>query len=87
MYQYLEENDSNVNMADVETTEPSTEFGKIGLRILIAVMLFFSFVFLDISGIQIYSVDATDIYQYLQENYTVNSFAFIEEITYTLTHG
>lgn len=87
MYQYLEENDSNVNIADVETTKPSTEFSKNGLRILIAVMLFFSFVFLDISGIQIYSVDATGIYQYLQENYIVNSFAFIEEITYTLTHG
>lgn len=87
MYQYLEENDSNVNMADVETTEPSTEFSKIGLRILMAVMLFFSFVFLDISGIQFFSVDANEIYQYLQENYTVNSFAFIEEITYTLTHG
>jgi len=87
MYQYLEENDSDVKIKDIETTELSTDFRKTGLRILIAVILFFSFVFLDISGIQVYSIDATQIYQYIQENYAVNSFAFIEEITYTLTHG
>ena len=87
MYNYFEENDSIVNTADDKVTEMSTSSGKVVLRSLIALVFFLCFVFFDITGFKIYSVDTTQIYHYLQENYTVNSFAFIEEITYTLTHG
>lgn len=70
-----------------EMTVPSEKISWFSVRFFIAVILFFGFILLDSSNMSVFSVDTSEIYAHLQENYTLNSFAFIEEITYTLTHG
>ncbi len=70
-----------------EMSIPSEKTSWFSLRVIIAIILFCGFIILDSTNISIFSVDASEIYVHLQENYTLNSFAFIEEITYTLTHG
>lgn len=71
----------------LELTTPSQHASGIGLRFLIAVILFSAFIILDSANLKIFSMDTSQLYACLLENYTLNSFAFIEEITYTLTHG
>lgn len=70
-----------------EMTTPSEKTSWFSVRFFIAVILFSGFIFLDSTNMSVFSVDAAEIYAHLLENYTLNSFAFIEEITYTLTHG
>lgn len=60
---------------------------SLGLRILVAIVLFSLFVILDYTERTWFSVNASGIRETLQENYIVNSFDFIKEITYTLNHA
>lgn len=71
---------------EVTNTTISSEkaFSTLGIRILAAVILFSLFIILDYTKQTWFSLDSARICKYLQENYTPNSFDFIEEITYTL---
>ncbi|MGN1147884.1 MAG: hypothetical protein ACI4TB_05640 [Lachnospiraceae bacterium] len=60
---------------------------SLGLRILVAIVLFSLFIILDYTEGTWFSVNASGIRENLQENYIVNSFDFIKEITYTLNHA
>lgn len=70
------------NMTD---TSPKS-VSLLGIRILVSVILFSLFVILDYTEDTWFSVNATSICESIKENASLNSFAFIKEITYTLTH-
>ncbi len=72
-------NDS-VNM----TISSEKSFSTLGIRIFTAIILFSLFIILDYTKQTWFSLDSVQICKYLQENYTLNSFDFIQEITYTL---
>lgn len=79
--------DDSVKTAEYRMTQTSQRVSATGIRILFAIILFSLFIVWDYSNLNLFSLNTTQIYEYLQENYTLNSFAFIEEITYTFTHG
>lgn len=68
------------------TSVPQKSIPMTGFRILAAIILFSLFVILDYAGDTWLPVNTTIICEYIQENYIPNSFAFMDKITYTLTH-
>lgn len=66
------------------STTSTTQGGMLFFRILAAIILFSLFVILDYNKATWFSLNTDIICNYLKENYTLNSFDFIKEITYTL---
>ena len=60
------------------------KISTLGLRSLLAIILFSLYVILDYTGGEWLSVNAQKAFGYIEENYSSNGFAFMEEITYTL---
>ena len=74
---------SEADMAD--TADPGRrKSSTLGLRSLLAIILFSFYVILDYTGGEWFSVNAENAFAYIEENYSSNGFAFMEEITYTL---
>lgn len=86
---YGDKYDTNIFHDDADMTDspyPNRK-GKIstlGIRALLAVMLFSLYVILDYTGGEWFSLNAGKLFTYIEENYSSNAFAFMEEITYTL---
>lgn len=80
--------DDNVinNEADMaDAADPGRgKISTLGLRSLLAIILFSLYVILDYTGGEWLSVNAQKAFGYIEENYSSNGFAFMEEITYTL---
>lgn len=73
---------NDVDMPD--TAVPGRKISTLGLRSLLAIILFSFYVILDYTGGEWLSVNAEKAFAYIEENYASNGFAFMEEITYTL---
>lgn len=74
---------------DTEFADNPTDMSKcfnrsLGIRILVAIVLFSVYVILDYTGTSFFSLDTTVISTSLMENYDLNAIDFIEEISYTL---
>lgn len=72
-----------------DTTDPAAarkqkRFSTLGLRCLLAVLLFSGYVILDYTDAEWFFVNSSKAFSYIEENYSSNGFAFIREITYTL---
>ena len=84
---YGQNYDDSVTRDTVEVTETSTRpASSLGIRIVIAIVLFSIFIIFEYTEKTFFSINSTIIYKYLQENYTWESFDFIEDITYNLNN-
>ena len=75
---------NEADITDAAAPGGQKKFSTLGLRSLLAIMLFSFYVILDYTGGEWLSVNAEKAFAYIEENYTSNGFAFMEEITYTL---
>ena len=73
------------NMTDTPFPQNRKKFSTLGLRCLLAVLLFSGYVILDYTGGEWLSISASGAFSRIEENYSANGFAFIKEITYTLS--
>lgn len=72
------------DMTDPVAPRGMKKMSTLGLRSLLAVILFSLYVILDYTGGEWLSVSSQKAFGYIEENYSSNGFAFMEEITYTL---
>lgn len=87
LYGQKYDNDFTVGEADMAGMEYPGRKGKIstlGMRSLLAIILFSFYVILDYTGGEWFSVNAGKAFAYIEENSSSNGFAFMQEITYTL---
>ena len=77
--------DDDFISSEADTAAPGrNKISTLGLRSLLAIILFSFYVILDYTGGEWFSVNAQKAFTYIEENYASNGFAFMEEITYTL---
>lgn len=86
---YGQKYDDSIINDDTEMTDTAVPKGKrkastLGMRSLFAIILFSLFVILDYTKGEWISINAEKFFSYIEENYSSNGFAFMEEITYTL---
>lgn len=74
----------DADMADAAGLRGKGKASTLGMRSLLAIILFSLFVILDFTKGEWFSINAQKIFSYIEENYSSNGFAFMEEITYTL---
>lgn len=72
------------DMPDAAVPRGKGKASTLGMRSLLAIILFSFFVILDYTKGEWLSVNAEKFFSYIEENYSSNGFAFMEEITYTL---
>ncbi|MCH5274247.1 MAG: hypothetical protein J1E65_00305 [Lachnospiraceae bacterium] len=76
--------DMDDDMTDSTHPNSKRKASTLGIRALLAVILFSVYVILDYTGGEWLSLNSGKIFTYIGENYSSNAFAFIEKITYTL---
>lgn len=74
----------DTDMTDAAALKGKGKGSTLGMRSLFAIILFSLFVILDYTKGEWLSISAEKFFSYIEENYSSNGFAFMEEITYTL---